>query len=82
MASGSMLTLLSVWWPLGQLLASLSKSTIRDEGFSKRLTLSKLPGVSFQNIHAATNPRVISRLLVLPVATKPRTWAGGISASR
>lgn len=82
MASGSMLTLLSVWWPLGQLIASLSKSAKRDEGFLKRLILSKLPGVSFQNIHAGTNPRVLSRLLVLPVATKPRTWAGGISTSR
>ena len=33
-ASGAMLTLLSVWWPLGQLIASLSKSAKRGEGFS------------------------------------------------
>lgn len=82
MASGSMLTLLSIWWPFGQLVASLSRSAKRVGGFSKRLTLLQLPGVSFRNIRAATSPRVISRPLVLPVATNSKTWAGGISTSR
>lgn len=83
-ASGGMLTLLSVWWPLGQLIASLSKSTQCAGRFSKRLTLTlwQLPGPSFRDIRAATSLRVIYRLPVLPVATKRRTWVGGILTSR
>lgn len=81
-ASNGLLTLLSIWWPLGQLIASLSKSRRQERRFSKRLTLSQLPGVSFLITRAVTSPRVIFLLLVLPVATKSKTWAGVISTLR
>lgn len=33
-ASGNLLTMLSVWWPVGQLIASLSKSIVQCSNYS------------------------------------------------
>lgn len=51
-ASGNLLTLLSIWWPIGQLLASLSKRFSKHEGSFEVLTTLQSRGALSPIINA------------------------------